>query len=505
MKGMVSNGPRWTDPVLHHFQVEPALFNLGGHQDPVAIRDQQMRACLAVDRAVDAGLLNSDDRLAVIGAGAAGTSAALRAAWEYGIQTVLFDEAAEPLLNHPYRCQTRRVDPTLYDWPATHWREQQFPLPGTPAVPLGWKATTPALVAAQWRRLWGTIAPSLIRQGVLAFQPLTRIDTCQRQGTSILRPNQEGPFNLVIAACGRGSERTWLGGADEPTDYSAYHFWQNDRVEWFNYGKGSRTIPERHIAVLSGGGDGAMQDLLRLVFRDPQRKPGPFYAGDLLQALEDAITNAAGVGPWATLRWKVAVAEDRALRAKAWVAHNGQEYDRQQDTVALMRLNDEYQEAIEELLDNVLIARAISHTLAMWCREDFGEVHLVSRQQYCFSWGYAINRLLTKLVLGLADRQTAVQGGRVPTVWRPARGKSIFFWVGASIADIAPLDHPSCQPGLCGGGRHEVRLERNDGTPLAPIEADLILIRHGLVSPPGIVGVPDVALGRQALPYTLPG
>src|SRR5438445_4136633 len=102
------------DPFLLTHLVRPLLFDIGGVLSPISIRDQMIRGRMVVDRAVEERLLRGEDRrLLAIGAGAAGVTAAIRAA-QHGIQTVLIDVAIAPFLRQA-GCRSRWVDPTQYD------------------------------------------------------------------------------------------------------------------------------------------------------------------------------------------------------------------------------------------------------------------------------------------------------------------------------------------------------------------------------------------------------
>lgn len=500
---------RQTDPVRHIFEVDEGLFNLGGRQEPVAIRDQVLRACLVVDRAAAAGLIGPHGRVAIIGAGVAGVAAALRALDRHGARVALFDEAHQPLLARPYVCRTRWIDPTLYDWPAPHWTAGRCQLPGAPEVSLDWEANTAVRAAARWRRVWGLRAAAPLELGLLSFQPQAQIVACRRgeggyflaDAAATLPPERSGPFAAVIAACGRGQERTWLGRGERPSDYAGYRFWQDDPVEEWNYGLGGRGVPLRPTILISGGGDGALQDLLRATFRRPGRASDdggdPFSPGELLRALARAVAVAAGPWLWDRLIRQIAAAEERVHRASPWVQHDGERYADAQDAAILSRLDADYDAAIGDLLADPRAGQAARDTLGEWGRPDLGDIHLIAHHGH-LSQCYPLNRLFGRLLLALG---TPTEPGAV--TWLAPAGGAVTFWLGASIAALRPLDH-RCEPWRCCREPHQVDLEGANGRPLTSHRADLVLIRHGLIDHPPIEGIPAVALGRQHLPYELP-
>ena len=74
-------------------------------------------------------------------------TAALYSAFR-GVKTTIIE-----LRDHAFalqrKCLTRWIDPTQYDWPASHWIQGIFPwVP--PAMPLPWRAFPSNLIAATW-------------------------------------------------------------------------------------------------------------------------------------------------------------------------------------------------------------------------------------------------------------------------------------------------------------------------------------------------------------------
>jgi heterodisulfide reductase subunit A-like polyferredoxin len=82
------------DPFLReHYYVTDSIFALGGRRTPLSIRDQMVRACMAIDRLLAEGYINTSSRkLLVVGGGVAGATAAVFAA-SAGIHTILVERA----------------------------------------------------------------------------------------------------------------------------------------------------------------------------------------------------------------------------------------------------------------------------------------------------------------------------------------------------------------------------------------------------------------------------
>lgn len=112
------------DPFLLAHQVLPACFEIGGRLSPSSIRDQMIRATWVVERSVEARIISPSKKLLVIGAGAAGATAAIEAA-RRRVDVTLIDRD-EPF-SRQAGCTTRWVDPTQYDWPVDHWADGLAP------------------------------------------------------------------------------------------------------------------------------------------------------------------------------------------------------------------------------------------------------------------------------------------------------------------------------------------------------------------------------------------
>ena len=135
------------DTFLEAHRLDPLQFTISSPLTPISIRDQMVRAKMLVDRAIDENLIGVDRPLFVVGAGAGGVTAALYSAFR-GVKTTIIE-----LRDHAFalqrKCLTRWIDPTQYDWPASHWIQGIFPwVP--PAMPLPWRAFPSNLIAATW-------------------------------------------------------------------------------------------------------------------------------------------------------------------------------------------------------------------------------------------------------------------------------------------------------------------------------------------------------------------
>lgn len=95
----------------------PNLFVIGCYDRRITFYSQQVRALSLAHALKDLGYLNANPRIAVIGGGAAGVSAAAAVALVSNSNVILFETAGE-LLSLQSTTARRRLDPHIYDWPA---------------------------------------------------------------------------------------------------------------------------------------------------------------------------------------------------------------------------------------------------------------------------------------------------------------------------------------------------------------------------------------------------
>ncbi|MGA2602483.1 MAG: FAD-dependent oxidoreductase, partial [Bryobacteraceae bacterium] len=321
------------DPFLLCHACGPYEFTIAGPLTPVSIRDQMIRAKMFADRAVEVGIISSSRDLLVLGGGAGGVTAAIRAA-QLGIKTTLV-EASRHCFGRQKGCTTRWVDPTQYDWPADHWDKGVYPwVP--PAMPLPWAAQISSVIAAVWER---EFRRARARYPNLTFLPLTTVRLiAYRSGTKLVDvsvgpvPHHVSSYGAVLICVGFGMEKASLG------TYSSYQFWDSDLL-------GSITGGSR--VLIAGGGDGALQDFLRIA-------TGKKSARELLKSLP--------AGAQALVSSAIHSAEDQAPRAGIWC-------ERQHEHAVFKRLHKLYLDQVSELLKDAgvktALDKALSHSSGM--------------------------------------------------------------------------------------------------------------------------------------------
>lgn len=253
------------DPfLLAHCRAE-AIFDIGGSLTPFSVRDQMIRAQVAIERALDRRLISAGRPLLIIGANASGVCAALHAA-RAGVPVTLCER--EPAILHVFAgCFNRHIDPTGYDWPHPHWRRHHYPIAGK-AVPIQWDGGIAGdVVVDQWLRAYAdwerVINPALLKkrfgETILRTDPFDRA-TRRRTVYFSKNPSEGHSFSMILCCCGTGTERTWLS---ETSQFVGPTFWEPDDLDQKIRPAGSRTIRPR--ILICGGGDGALQDFLRAV------------------------------------------------------------------------------------------------------------------------------------------------------------------------------------------------------------------------------------------------
>lgn len=422
-----------------------------------------------MERAFGDGEIKRGDDVLVVGAGASGATAAIRAA-QLGANTWIVDSQRIPF-SRQASCATRWVDPMQYHWPADQWSLRSYPIPSHPGVPLPWGADWSFRLARRWRTAFArAFAPTL----PLVFYPGARVTLISPVGPAAspayldvtygIAPPQGLPtrYQAVIWAAGFGREICEI--LDEtlpakPVVYTGPAFWSSDSLQ--KMGCGSRGANPK--VVILGSGDGAAQDLIRALTKKNA-------ARDIVNGLpiDDVVLR------------ELHSAEERAHKHWIWAGANGRH-----DHALYESLDQVHTDAVAKIwgtpvknhLDG-LLGRA---------RHENGELEdvvLVHRCTHltCF---YGLNRFVVYLL--------------AKYVWETAR-KSLLVPERTAIgtkAGIAPryliptVRHPRCF--------NPISL----ATRMPNIDADVIIVRFGLdvtmVAPPVPPGV-NLARRRHSIP-----
>ncbi|HEV3340186.1 MAG TPA: HAD-IB family phosphatase [Pirellulales bacterium] len=226
------------------------IYVLGCFARYATLYSQQVRALNLIYLLNQYRKLGSGKKVAVIGGGAAGLTAAVAAA-RLGASVRILEKLARPM-GLQRKSLERYIHPHIYDWPlvqiATH--NAQLPI-------FSWDADYADAVARRFLIEWGkeraryphSVAMDCEVRGV-------EIGAKQNDGRITVTWNAAGPhgddFDFVILAVGFGLEEIK---------------WADDRGYWHNDQLDKDDGAER-VCLVSGYGDGGLTDLMRLCIRD---------------------------------------------------------------------------------------------------------------------------------------------------------------------------------------------------------------------------------------------
>lgn len=464
------------DPFLCAHTQDVLLFSISGRLRPGSIRDQIIRGTTVVRRAYEQGLIFKEGPaqrsrdVVVFGGGVAGVTSAMQASL-LGIPTVLLP-GFRGLFDRQAGCSTRWICPTECDWPSSHWNMRRYPWV-KPAVPLSYEADYASTLAATWAEAFKQHLASgyplqVSAEDRVIGQPY---GTVFRQGNTLLRRVQTHrlgirDFGIGIVAIGPGVEKCDSGS------FKGTPFWHPDSLTELDWGITNKL----YRILISGGGDGALQDTLRALLKVP--------ASDAIRILNIPKR----------IQRRIAEAEDWASRAFAWGASNAH------DHAALSDLQKKHEHAVRDFYNKTGVAERIESDVL---RTTLPEVHLVYKCQH-FGPSYAINRFLV-LLLALHCRNEKFFGTTrtMPLLLRP---KSFVAYVEGTDGHDCGKSHNSDECLPC---RHQVFLADQPecvSTPPVlrvrePTVFGLVLLRHGteVANPQAATGAPREI--RHILPY----
>jgi hypothetical protein len=455
-----------SDPLLDAHRENDLHYVISGPQ-PISLRDQMLRGIAIVDRLYAVGEIGPNRPLVIRGAGAAGATAAM-AASKLMVETTLVETAAEPFQTQ-FNSNSRWIDPTQYDWPLDHFGEGRLPWDTIyhREMPLTFRAGPAKHLASVWRRELAMSNP------MLRMRFKHRVRTVVPYGVSgpptemlLVTLDDSGEqirAGALIDAKGFGREQCAFRppGAPKgtPSVYEGIAFWGQDRFE--------QLTNNRHRVLISGSGDGALQDYLRVVTQLPA-------AGDIVARCDI---------PSAILR-AIQSAEDRAVRGWAWVADEPRALRLTQETPYFTELEHIHRQRVAE----VLAIRGISTRLDRVVPQNVVPVHLVYRQPYMTAF-YGLNRFL---VLLLSEYVRLYR--RMATVYPEVEISEISAYpphshVCINASGRADGDYDATGTltrHTCFGMAHDVTLTAAAAGAIVPPKAtyNVVIIRHGLERAP---------------------
>jgi hypothetical protein len=471
------------DPFLLAHRAGARQFNLAGKLSPVSIRDQMVRARMFVDRAFAEKLIGAgaERGLCVLGGGAAGVTAAIRAS-ELGVEALLLEKSGH-LFSCQRDCSSRWIDPTQYDWPLDHWSQGQFPWGVGAKMPLPWVSGRADHVASLWRNRFGKAHRVSMGTAPIDWRlnSTVRKAHCSDRAPSIEAEVVSGSkvehrkFGAVLVTVGFGKEITWA----RPS-YQGFAFWDTDPLEEPNWGSSASEPPR---ILISGSGDGALQDFLRVMTRLPSARaiaerlntPGRMsFADELAAAFKDPERRSAQAFHW----WGRYPGHDHTLHESLDQYHLGIVRG------LLAHSNMVGPSTVRQALKDVLANRPRGVKLVHRCN------HLTPT--------YSLNRFLTLLIAEYLRDEFSEQ------VLEP----------NCSVTEVQGTSGHTCakDPWDCHGRKHAVQFARWDhcaalagGAALPPDNFDIVILRHGIdPGPDPFDDLTPLAQSRQVLPFYVP-
>jgi hypothetical protein len=280
------------DGFLRHARIRAgsARFAVGAFERNVTLFRQQVRALnLIYSLAESTSGVEPGGRIAVIGGGAFGVTAAAAAA-SIGYEVRLYERYQE-LMPHQRGCDTRWINPRYYEWPSAGSASRYADLPL-----MAWESGTADEVADQLGRSLDAIRK---RTGRLKVRLRTRnltITPAEGGSLDVTARYSSGTDDwrcaAVVYAVGFGIERA-VG--DAPS------YWRNDNFEQIRVGG---STGGRRGYVVSGVGDGALTDLARLtISRFRHRRIFEEVFGDLPDALLGKLREIRETSPGPENDW----------------------------------------------------------------------------------------------------------------------------------------------------------------------------------------------------------
>ena len=406
-------------PIVRAAYLADRNYLLGGRLIPVGIRDQLVRVHHFIDRAIEQGVLQDKDTnpLVIVGGGVAGVAAAMHAAFR-GIKSIVVEQRRDVLLLQR-QCLTRHLCPTQYDWPITHYWQGSFPLSrDLPSSAVPW---TRGLAKSVANTLKARFKKYQRQKDITVYRQSRCVAAIPAAGTAsvsvpVVISDPAGAFRATVTAqavlntVGVGEERCYLIHNDpNPKDPSApkhdpsqpsyivrgYRFWETDKYDRPRCAVAKGTP---YKVLVAGAGDGALQDLLRLVLKPDAG--GGFYAANFYRALRRDV---AGRAP---RRRRGAVAK-RAIQDLCDVKQLIDDANRDflagsqdaHDTAYLQRIHAGMAAVVRRLLGNPATGPSVWAFVRSRLRADLpDELRFVHKHDF-YVHCYPLNRFLALLVL----------------------------------------------------------------------------------------------------------
>jgi hypothetical protein len=376
---------------------------------------------------------------------------------------------------------SRLIDPTQYDWPVNHFGARRLPWqPNHPPFPLPFRAARARQLSLAWRNELNAANFPLTLETNHSVQKVTLLEmgtdpNITRTLEVILDDGRVVQAGAIIDAKGFGVEKCRIE-VKGSLAFEGFPFWGPDTFDQLD--------PDRHHVLISGSGDGALQDYLRVVTHLPS-------AADIVLGCNLPLSVISGVQS----------AEDRSLRGWSWASDD--------PTFRAPEENPYFDELDKEHRREVL--RALSYPqvragLARIVPRRVVETHVIYREPYITAY-YGLNRFLALLLSEFIQQRdwwrALYPETSINTIETDKNDQHDCIDSGSKRAK-GTYDATNAMLLIhqCFEKRHKVTFNGsttpNGSTPPGPeMLYNVVIVRHGLLEPPR----PQLKRTRHLLPY----
>lgn len=472
------------DPILRTYHIpdkKHLCYDASGYFSPISIKDQIIRVITILDRAYKNGLISEKRPLLIVGAGIAGSIAAVHAA-EMKVKTIVIDKNTAAL-NNIVTLSTRYICPTQYDWTAAHWNSKKF-IVNSLVDPKDSIILTDGPLKTRIQNLVsilqnhnGYIVPYFstelrISNPVMRGKnPFIQVQFKTKKG--LPKPRIKN-FGMALSCAGFGKEKVFVS----ERGFHGLEFWKiTDHTDIIK-----EDNPDQKI-LICGSGDGSLQDYILLAtisdtVRDLYEKLK--LTSDQKFSLEDSITRA----------------EEKIKRKEIWLSKANEK----QLCQLMQELHQVHLNEVNKLLADSSIKKRIKEFLRK--EKDIPNKFVASRLKVYFSCVhfspcYPLNRFMALLISEYLRKEE-----RIKTMY----GQKL-------ITSIRGVKH-TCNkndPDKCDENRHKIISFKKENcyTPKTPGKTeetfDTVIVRFGINGKdliPVFNKIPAFP-GKQILPYLL--
>lgn len=210
--------------------------------------------------------------LFIAGGGVAGVTAALTAC-QMGVDVALLEKDKTDLFKVQLGVRSRRLDPTEFDWPHAHWNVGDIEWNNT-VYALPYSVAAASDLAADWALLvntlfdptMGPLPPGFGKLDIYYGADASKVKIHSINGGIDVSPwfgaGAGKFFGAALSCIGSPGERTEIQGGNGGI-FVGPKFWAADSIAAPDLGLRHFRAPLK--ILVSGGGDGAQQDFLRVL------------------------------------------------------------------------------------------------------------------------------------------------------------------------------------------------------------------------------------------------